>query len=133
MNGIGSLTTVRVLRLDWGGFPTVAERLFVYGTLGPGAPNEHVLSKIGGKWESGWVRGRFQHLGWGAEMGYPVVVLDERADPVHGHIFVSEKLAEHWRELDAFEGEEYERVTTTVHLADQRKVEAFIYVRRGGV
>ncbi len=71
--------------------------------------------------------------GWGAEMGYPAIVLDERADPVLGHIFVSEKLADHWRELDEFEGEQYGRATTTVHLADQRTVKAFIYVLREGV
>ncbi len=131
-------TADEILRRDspssgTGGFPTVAERLFVYGTLGPGGPNEHVLSQIEGNWEPGWVRGRLRHLGWGAEMGYPAIVLDERADPVLGHIFVSEKLADHWRELDAFEGEEYGRVTTTVHLADQRTVKAFIYVLREGV
>lgn len=26
----------------------MTERLFVYGTLGPGRPNEHVLRDIGG-------------------------------------------------------------------------------------
>ena len=29
------------------------QRLFVYGTLAPGRPNEHVLSEIGGSWEAG--------------------------------------------------------------------------------
>ena len=32
------------------------ERLFVYGTLGPGRPNEHILLKIGGTWQPASVR-----------------------------------------------------------------------------
>jgi gamma-glutamylcyclotransferase (GGCT)/AIG2-like uncharacterized protein YtfP len=29
--------------------------LFVYGTLGPGRPNAHVLEGIGGSWQEGHV------------------------------------------------------------------------------
>ena len=31
------------------------ERLFVYGTLAPGRPNEHVLGEIEGSWEAATV------------------------------------------------------------------------------
>lgn len=31
--------------------------LFVYGTLGPGRPNTHILENIGGQWAEGWVNG----------------------------------------------------------------------------
>ena len=106
------------------------QRLFVYGTLAPDQPNQHVLSQIGGKWVPASVRGRLQEAGWGAEIGYPAIVLDEGADPVAGYVFVSEDLGEHWDELDAFEGEEYERVTTFVQLRDDKTVDAFIYVLR---
>ena len=30
--------------------PSMVERLFVYGSLQPGGPNEHVLAAIGGEW-----------------------------------------------------------------------------------
>jgi gamma-glutamylcyclotransferase (GGCT)/AIG2-like uncharacterized protein YtfP len=30
----------------------MTEKLIVYGTLGPGRPNEHVLKAIGGVWEA---------------------------------------------------------------------------------
>ena len=33
------------------------QRLFVYGTLVPGGPNEHVLSDIGGTWIEASVNG----------------------------------------------------------------------------
>ncbi|MGI4199102.1 gamma-glutamylcyclotransferase family protein, partial [Klebsiella pneumoniae] len=29
------------------------ESLFVYGTLGPGRPNAHILENIGGTWQEG--------------------------------------------------------------------------------
>ena len=39
----------------------------------------------------------------------------------------SECLADHWTRLDEFEGEEYERVLTTVKLKDGTAVDAYIY------
>jgi gamma-glutamylcyclotransferase (GGCT)/AIG2-like uncharacterized protein YtfP len=104
--------------------------LFVYGTLGPKGPNQHVLMKIGGAWLKGSVRGRLGDVGWGAEMGYPAIELDTSAATVDGHVFVSDNISKHWDELDAFEGIEYERVLTKVKLEDQTSVEAYIYVSR---
>ncbi len=34
------------------------EKLFVYGTLGPGRSNEHILKKIGGDWKKGFILGK---------------------------------------------------------------------------
>ena len=65
----------------------VTQRLFVYGTLGPGRPNEHVLSVIGGTWEEASVNGYLKQQGWGAEMGYPGIVLDDDGDEIKGYIF----------------------------------------------
>jgi gamma-glutamylcyclotransferase (GGCT)/AIG2-like uncharacterized protein YtfP len=103
------------------------ERLFVYGTLAPGRPNEHVLSAIGGSWEAASVSGSLRQEGWGAAMGYPGIDLDELGDEIQGSLFSSEKLSEHWAKLDAFEGESYERVLTVVKLRGNRTVDAYIY------
>src|SRR5512133_3213520 len=46
--------------------------LAVYGTLGPGRPNHHVLAPFGGEWTEGLIEGDLLPLGWGAELGYPV-------------------------------------------------------------
>lgn len=109
------------------------QKLFVYGTLAPGRPNEHLLQKIGGSWEKGYVIGKFHNEGWGATMGYPAVKLDDGGDKVHGYIFTSDRLAAYWSELDTFEGDAYQRVKTTVILADgMTEVEAFIYELKGG-
>jgi gamma-glutamylcyclotransferase (GGCT)/AIG2-like uncharacterized protein YtfP len=56
--------------------------------------------------------------------------LDDGGDVVEGYLFTSDDLDAHWERLDNFEGDEYERVTTEVHLRDGRHVEASIYVHR---
>ena len=65
---------------------------------------------------------------WGAEMGYPAIVLDNDGEDVSGFIFSSENLIRHWAELDKFEGDEYERIITKINLGDHNSVDAYIYV-----
>ena len=108
----------------------MTQRLFVYGTLGPGSPNEHVLSAIGGTWVQASVRGYLKPQGWGAAMGYPGIVLDEAGDEIQGYVFYSDKLDNHWNELDAFEGVEYERVLINAKTKDKMAVESYIYILR---
>jgi gamma-glutamylcyclotransferase (GGCT)/AIG2-like uncharacterized protein YtfP len=109
----------------------MVERLFVYGTLGLGRPNEHVLSAIGGSWEVATVTGTLRPEGWGAAMGYPGIDLDEQGCEIEGFLFSSENLSGHWEALDEFEGEAYERVSTKVKLKDGSAVDAYIYTLRG--
>ena len=104
--------------------------LYVYGTLGPGRPNEHVLTAIGGTWTKASVFGYLKPQGWGAEMGYPGLILDAAGNEIKGYIFCSEQLKYHWDELDAFEGEEYKRVLTKVKLEGKKAADAYIYILR---
>ena len=69
-------------------------RLFVYGTLAPGRPNEHVLGDIPGEWEPATVTGSLIHEGWGSELGYPGIVLDDQGTEVPGLVFSSKCLDE---------------------------------------
>jgi gamma-glutamylcyclotransferase (GGCT)/AIG2-like uncharacterized protein YtfP len=110
----------------------MAENLFVYGTLGPGRPNEHVLKAIGGVWENATVRGKLRQEGWGAEMGYPGMDLNKNGEEIEGFVFISENLSNHWEVLDDFEGEGYERVVTQAKLKDGSMVDAYIYILRVG-
>ena len=105
----------------------VTEKLFVYGTLGPGRPNEHILSAIGGSWETATVTGILRAEGWGAEMGYPGIDLGDHGDEVEGFLFTSENLSAHWESLDAFEGNAYRRVSVEAKLKDGDIVDAYIY------
>lgn len=103
------------------------ERLFVYGTLAPGRPNEHVLEPLRGQWEPATVSGTLKQVGWGAAMGFPAIDLSEATGAVSGLLFSSVKLVEYWPALDDFEGSAYERVITVVTLADGSTVDAFVY------
>ena len=105
----------------------MVKKLFVYGTLAPGRPNERILRNIDGSWEEASVTGTLHHEGWGAAMGYPGITLDKDGDKVQGFLFSSETIDEHWSELDAFEGEAYERVLTKVEVKNKIMVDAFIY------
>lgn len=110
----------------------VPQRLFVYGSLQPDGPNEHVLSRLTGSWRAASVRGRLVQDGWGSALGFPGLVLDDSAAAVPGSLLSSEELASKWAELDAFEGEEYERVTAEVKLDSGESVVAQLYVLRRG-
>ena len=108
------------------------EKLFIYGSLQPGGPNEHVIAAIGGHWEPAVIKGKLVERGWGASLGYPGLVVDESGNDVHGHVFSSSNLNANWAYLDEFEGEEYERIVTSVTLTSGKQVQAHVYVLRAG-
>ena len=102
--------------------------LFVYGSLGPNQPNAHILESIGGSWMKAAVKGYLKNQGWGAKLGYPALVLDSRGEEIHGLVFQSDNLPEHWDRLDAFEGNDYKRLLSQVKLEDGSTMEAYLYV-----
>ena len=105
------------------------EQLFVYGTLGPGKPNGHILNALNGSWIKGYLWGQLFEEGWGATLGYPGLRLDDKHQKIHGHIFVSNELERFWKELDAFEGDAYQRVRTAVYIAESNEeTEAHVYI-----
>ncbi len=106
------------------------EHLFVYGTLQPGGPNEHVLAAIDGEWQRAFVIGHLVNEGWGASLGYPALVLGDDGDEVHGQVFASKDLHTLWSDLDEFEGEAYERTLVPVTLVSGGRVDAFVYLKR---
>jgi len=109
----------------------MTDRLFVYGTLAPGRPNTHVLAHVPGTWEAATVRGTLRQEGWGAAIGYPGIVVDERGGEVAGFVFSSEELDAHWARLDQFEGEGYVRMLVPAKLENGTFVQAYIYALNG--
>ena len=104
----------------------IDHRLATYGSLRPGECNHHELAGLSGAWQPGTVAGRLIQKGWGADLGYPAIILDQTGGAVPVQLFVSPDLPAHWARLDAFEGDGYRRVPVTVMTA-QGPVEAWIY------
>jgi gamma-glutamylcyclotransferase (GGCT)/AIG2-like uncharacterized protein YtfP len=68
-------------------------RLATYGTLAPGRENHGQLTDLRGRWVVGHVRGSLVDSGWGAELGFPALVLDPDGASIEVFMFESEALA----------------------------------------
>ena len=108
----------------------MTHRLFVYGTLMPGEINAGFLEHLKGSWRQGCVQGALSPQGWGAAQGFPALVPGDDSAQVRGFILEAEALSDFWQQLDAFEGEEYERRLTTVQLDNGESVPAYAYFGR---
>ena len=75
------------------------DSLFVYGTLMPNCPNSYVLENIVGKFVPATVKGKLIDAGWSASMGYPGIRLEMGNDTIHGFLFYSDNLINHWKIL----------------------------------
>ena len=104
------------------------ESLFIYGTLMPNAPHEQILENIYGKFIRASVKGFLKDQGWSASMGYPGITIDSKGDTIHGYIFYSNNLINHWEKLDEFEGKEFKRINTTIQRYDDIEEKSYIYV-----
>lgn len=108
--------------------PAPEEHFFVYGTLAPGQPNEHILAEVPGRWSPASVRGDLYNEGWGADVGFPGLVVNPDGAVIDGQVFSSTELRRHWPWLDEFEGPGYRRVRVSATLADGQMVDAQVYV-----
>lgn len=106
---------------------TIDNFLATYGTLAPGQPNHHQLSSLSGSWLAGTVKGKLVNRGWASAIGYPALVPDDAGCRVEVHVLVSVDLPSHWSRLDAFEGNEYQRVAIQVET-EESTFDAWIYV-----
>jgi gamma-glutamylcyclotransferase (GGCT)/AIG2-like uncharacterized protein YtfP len=105
----------------------MATRLATYGSLAPGRANHLQLAGLKGQWFKAIVRGDLIQAGWGADLGFPGLVLDPTGGTVEVDVFEAVDLSEHWGRLDAFEGEGYRRVLAQVETANGI-IDAWIYV-----
>ncbi len=93
----------------------------------PNCPNGHILENIVGKFTPATVKGTLVNAGWSASMGYPGIKLTENGDTIHGYLFSSNNLINHWDFLDDFEGDEFHRVPVTVERYDGIDIDTYIY------
>ncbi|NIA70765.1 gamma-glutamylcyclotransferase [Pelagibius litoralis] len=87
-----------------------SEKLAVYGTLAPGKVNHHHIADLGGNWADTALRGTLGQVPQGIHQGLPGLCLDPAAAPMPVKLLVSVRLAAAWARLDAFEGEEMQRL-----------------------
>ena len=99
-----------------------SRRLAVYGTLAPGEENHHVIVRIQGTWERGWVRGVLGRSG-----RYPAFLWNPQAKRSPVQVLSSSRFPHHWARLDRFEGAAYRRILVPVTTAGQRVRVANIY------
>ena len=91
-----------------------SQRLAVYGSLAPGRSNHHIVAPYGGTWARGRVRGDLVEAGWGAVVGYPALRMRADGPWVPVHLLDSDQLPGAWPAIDAFEGDEYQRILVPV-------------------
>lgn len=86
--------------------------LIVYGSLAPGKANHKKITHIQGVWFNGFVYGELEMKGWGADLGHPGLIISGKSkkQKISVSILKSKQLPDFWRELDSFEGQEYERI-----------------------
>jgi len=106
---------------------TAEIRLATYGTLAPGRVNHGQLAALTGRWSMGTVQGTLVEAGWGADLGYPGLILEPNGDTVEVYIFESPELPGHWARLDAFEGAGYRRVVAQA-VTPEGELDVSIYV-----
>ena len=112
-------------------FASASIKLAVYGSLGPGRENEHVMTAIGGVWRNGYTMpGVRLDSGWGAAIGYPGIVWKIGPSDVEAFVFDSEALPAHWAKLDDFEGDEYARLYVEVKRMGAPPEIVFTYALR---
>ncbi len=106
-------------------FDFPSRRLAVYGTLAPGERHHDVMAGIPGSWTEGTVDGVVNTVA-----GYPAFKWVKGGRTVGVRVFTSERLPNHWRRIDRFEGEMYRRILVPVRLARGGTVFAHIYEGR---
>jgi gamma-glutamylcyclotransferase (GGCT)/AIG2-like uncharacterized protein YtfP len=105
----------------------VSDHLIVYGSLSPGGPNHARLAPLGGTWERGWVEGRLEAVGWGAELGFPALRWQPGGTRVAAHLLRSAALRHHWDRLDRFEGPGYQRLLVPFYSEQGTRTIGYLY------
>ncbi len=88
------------------------------GTLAPNRPNHHIVEDIQGKWLQGIIKGKLENKGWGADLGHYGFrhFTENEQQNINVHILYSDYLIDHWKRLDEFEGNGYQRILCKFEL-----------------
>lgn len=94
--------------------------LIVYGSLAPGRDNHHHMKRISGEWKNAVIQGILVDKGWGQHLGYPGLRFEPRSETkdIDCFSFHSIDLGDHIERLDAFEGDDYQRIIIPFQLKE---------------
>jgi gamma-glutamylcyclotransferase (GGCT)/AIG2-like uncharacterized protein YtfP len=90
--------------------------------------NAHYLQGIQGTWIDATINAVHLPEGYGATIGYPVLVPTPQGEAVPGQILEAHFTKADWRMLDDFETEAYERVLLPVTTDQGAEVLAWVYI-----
>lgn len=90
--------------------------------------NAHYLQGIQGTWINATINAVHLPEGYGATVGYPVLVPTAKGEAVHGQILEAHFTKSDWRMLDDFETDAYERVLLPVVTDLGTELLAWVYV-----
>lgn len=104
------------------------DHLFVYGTLGPEQSHSHLLQQVKGQYQKATINARLLPIGWDNGAGYPGLILStEQNERVAGYIYSADDLSPIWDQVDAYEGEHYQRIFTTAYLENGDELTVQVY------
>jgi len=100
------------------------QKLIVYGTLAPGAPNESVLEGIDGLWQDCKIRGEIIRY-----TGLNYFKWSPNAGEIDAKMFISKSLPDKLSSIDRFEGGNYHRILIPAKVGEYWAI-ANIYERK---
>ena len=100
------------------------QKLIVYGTLAPGAPNESVLEGIDGFWQDCKIRGEIMR-----HTGLKYFKWSPNAGEIDAKMFISKSLPDELSSIDRFEGGNYHRILIPAKVGEYWVI-ANIYERK---
>ena len=104
-------------------------RLLVYGRMRPGGPEEHHLTALNGTWHDATFPGYIQNEGACSLDTCPGLAWTPTGTWNEGFVFETERLKDHWSQLDSTEGAELVRLLTPIR-AEAGDFVANIYVSK---
>jgi gamma-glutamylcyclotransferase (GGCT)/AIG2-like uncharacterized protein YtfP len=103
------------------------DKIFVYGSLMPNEKNNFILKKLNGTWRKAYTFGHLKIINLGIKEKYKSIILDIKGKKIFGYIFSSFALKYLWKQLDEFEGDNYQRVESEFFISSTKRINAYVY------
>jgi len=89
--------------------------------------NNFILKKLNGTWRKAYTFGHLKIINLGIKEKYKSIILDTKGKKIFGYIFSSFALKYLWKQLDEFEGDNYQRVESEFFISSTKRINAYVY------